>query len=227
LASAGVAVTDEKNALAIPFYTVVHIQIHSTIVDDTSRLVEREGAERYHQWRGEEAQFPFIEGHMKTIAAILLLSCWALGQDKAAVAAAEAACGPRDVSFEVKADVSQHPTPAPESGKALVYVVQEDRISSRFGVDGKWVGANNRRSYFFVQIDPGEHHLCAIARLGAVHWVSVHQFKAEADKTYYFVPHIEGGAVYAVDSKFDLSQVDPDEGRDLVAKAKFCTSHPK
>ena len=45
--------------------------------------------------------------------------------------------------------------------------------------------------------------------------------------TYYFVPHIVGEAVYAIDAKFDLSQVDPDEGKALVAKAKFCTSHPK
>jgi hypothetical protein len=46
-----------------------------------------------------------IGGLMKTIAAILvLLPCCAfgpgaLGQDKAAISAAEAACGPRDVHF--------------------------------------------------------------------------------------------------------------------------------
>jgi hypothetical protein len=33
---------------------------------------------------------------MKAIAAILSLSCCAFGQDKAAISAAEAACGPRD-----------------------------------------------------------------------------------------------------------------------------------
>ena len=55
---------------------------------------------------------------MKTTAAIFLLSCCsccAFGQDKAAVSAAEAACGPRDVGFNVTADKSQHPTPTPES----------------------------------------------------------------------------------------------------------------
>jgi hypothetical protein len=57
---------------------------------------------------------------MKTRAAILLLSCCLLsccapGQDKAAVSAAETACGPRDVGFNVTADKSQHPTPTPES----------------------------------------------------------------------------------------------------------------
>ena len=168
---------------------------------------------------------------MKTIAAILLLSCYALGQDKIAVTAAEAACGPRDVKFEVRADESQHPTPTPENGKALIYVVKEDRISSRFGsrfgLDGKWVGALKGRTYFFVSIDPGEHHLCAIGQIGVATRVSLRELKAEAGMTYYFVPHIVGEAVYAIDSEFDLSQVDPDEGKDLVARAKFSASHPR
>lgn len=161
---------------------------------------------------------------MKTIAAILLLSCWALGQDKSAVAASEAACGPRDLSFEVKADVSQHPTPTPENGKALVYVVQYERITSRFGVDGKWVGANHGQTYFFVAIDPGEHHLCAIGHAGVYRGVALHQLRAEAGMTYYFLPHI---VRKLWGFEFDLSQVDPDEGKDLVARAKFGTSHPK
>jgi hypothetical protein len=168
---------------------------------------------------------------MKTIAAILLLSCYALGQDRAAPAAAESACGPRNVNFEVKADASQHPTPTPKNGKALIYVVQEDSITSRFGVDGKWVGADHGQTYFFVSIDPGEHHLCAIAQgMGpGVRYprVALHQLRAEPGATYYLVPHIVGESVYAIDAKFDLSQVDADKGKDLVARAKFSTSRPK
>jgi len=164
---------------------------------------------------------------MKTLAAILLLSCFAFGQDETAVVAAEAACGPRDVKFEVKADATQHPTPMPGNGKALIYVVQEDPITSRLGVDGKWVGASKGQTYFFVPIDPGEHHLCAIGQIGAVTRVSLHGLKAEAGMTYYFVPHIVGAPVYIIESKFDLSLEDPDQGKALVARAKFATSHPK
>lgn len=167
---------------------------------------------------------------MKTMAAILLLACFALGQDKGAVPAAESACGPREMKFQVKADASRHPTPTPENGKALIYVVQEDSISSRFGIDGKWVGANNGRTYFFVSIDPGEHHLCAIGQVGPRGIrtrASLRQLKAEAGATYYFEPHMVGETVYAVDAKFDLSQVDPDQGKALIARAKFSTSRPK
>jgi len=39
---------------------------------------------------------------MRIIAATLFLSCCAFGQDKTAVSAAEAGCGPQDVKFEVK-----------------------------------------------------------------------------------------------------------------------------
>lgn len=97
---------------------------------------------------------------MKTIVPILLLSCCACGQDNAAIARAEAACGPLNVKFDVKADASQHLTPAPENGKALIYVVGEE-WGGAFGVDGKWAGAISAGTYFFLPIDPGEHHLCA------------------------------------------------------------------
>jgi hypothetical protein len=99
---------------------------------------------------------------MKTIAVIVLLLCCAFGQDKAAESAAEAACGPRDVEFEVQIDASAHPTPVPDIGKAVIYVVQESSLFTRFGIDGKWVGAlNGPRAYLSASIEPGEHHLCA------------------------------------------------------------------
>jgi hypothetical protein len=63
---------------------------------------------------------------MKTLLTIVLLaSSFAFAQDQAAIAAAEAACGPKDVKFDAKQDPTQHPAPQPDSEKALVYVVQE------------------------------------------------------------------------------------------------------
>src|SRR5215469_7724668 len=121
---------------------------------------------------------------MKTIAAIVLLSCCALARDKSAISRAEVGCGPQDVKYEVKSSESQHPTPPPEDGKALIYVVADGDLTSIFGVDGKWVGAVSRGKYFFVPIDPGEHHVCAMLqssskglRVRAVH--SLRQSQAE------------------------------------------------
>ena len=75
---------------------------------------------------------------MKTIAAIFLLSCCAFGQDKAAVSATEAGCGPQDAKFEVKSDEPQHPAPSPEDGKALIYFVADGRLTSELTESG-WV----------------------------------------------------------------------------------------
>jgi hypothetical protein len=161
---------------------------------------------------------------MRTIAVLLLLSSCAFGQDKAAVSAATAACGPRNMAFEVTADESRHPTPAAENGKAVIYVVQGIPGTTRVGSDGKWLGALRRGTYLSVSVDPGEYHLCGIASIGLVSFTSLHELKAKAGETYYFVV-CPVGEVASGDVV--LSQVDPDEGKYLVAKAKLSASHPK
>lgn len=163
---------------------------------------------------------------MKIIVTTLFLSflsCCAIGQDKTAIAAAEAACGPRAVEFKVTIDKSGHPTPIPENGKALIYVVQKDSATTRVGADGKWLGAARRGTYFFASIDPGEHHLCAIGRIGLWSHVSLRELKAKPGETYYFVA---GGGELLAD-EFTLSQVDADEGRHLVAFAHLSGFRPK
>lgn len=166
---------------------------------------------------------------MKTRAAILLLSssllsCPTFGQEKTGISAPEAACGPREVRFNVTADKSQHPTPTLENGKALIYVYQGSGGSTRIGVDGKWLGGLRPGGYLFASIDPGEHHLCAVAHIGLWNHVSLQHLNAKAGETYYFVAHVVGGVV---SDEFAISQWDPDEGKYLVAKAKLNVSHPK
>ena len=85
---------------------------------------------------------------MKSIAAIVLLSCCALAQDKRAISRAEVGCGPQDVKYEVKSDESQHPTPTPEDGKAVIYFVADGHLTSIFGFDEKWVGGSQRWRVF-------------------------------------------------------------------------------
>ena len=57
---------------------------------------------------------------MKTIIVALLISGCAFGQTPM-----PAACGPSGVEFKVAKDKSQHPTPSPASGKAVVYLLDE------------------------------------------------------------------------------------------------------
>lgn len=171
---------------------------------------------------------------MKTIAATVLLSCCsccAFAQDKRAISAAEAGCGPQAAKFDVKSDASQHPTPTPENGKALIYVVADGHLSTVFGFDEKWVGAVNGgingTTYFFMPIDPGDHHVCAMLQSALPHRgprVSVHSLRAESGGIYYFRTRLVGISTGFV---LQLDQLDSDQGRWFVAWSKFSTSHPK
>lgn len=168
---------------------------------------------------------------MKTIAAVVLLACCALAKDKRGISRAEVGCGPQDAKYEVKTDESQHPTPAPENGKALIYFVAVGHLTTPFGFDEKWVGAVDGGGYFFVPIDPGEHHLCVMLQsvltqkvFTRLPRVSVHSLQAEPGGTYYFrARRIEISTGFVL----QLEQLDPDEGRWFVAWSKFSTSHPK
>ena len=105
---------------------------------------------------------------MKNVFALLvfaLLASPGLAQDQAAVARAVAGCGPDKTQFEVTTDKKQHPEAKAEACKAVVYVFEDERrdpnqrlgvVTIRIGLDGKWVGANHGKSYFFFSLDPGE-----------------------------------------------------------------------
>lgn len=132
------------------------------------------------------------------------------------------------MKYEVKTDDSRHPTPTPEGGKALIYVVADGHLTTVFGFDEEWVGAVSDKGYFFVPIDPGEHHVCAMLQSlrpdrGRPR-VSVHSLKAEPGGTYYFRTRLVGISTGFV---LQLEQLDQDEGRWFVAWSKFSTSHPK
>src|ERR1700691_5978154 len=98
---------------------------------------------------------------MKAAFITLLLVSSALAQVPSNGVAS--ACGPGDASFAVKLDKTQHTLTQPDSGKALVYFIQENG-TARIGLDGTWVGANKNNSYFSVPVEPGEHHVCADVR---------------------------------------------------------------
>ncbi len=167
--------------------------------------------------------------------AMLLGTMAALAEDPAAISAAEAACGPSNVKFDVKDDDSQHTVGQPETGKALIYVVQDigiancpgGCITTKIALDGVWIGANHRSSYLSFPVDPGEHHLCAnwqshFARMSRV--VGLAHFTAEAGKVYYFRTRVLGAAATTF---FDVEPIDSDQGRFFVASFPLSVSHPK
>jgi hypothetical protein len=172
---------------------------------------------------------------MRIAAVLILLSIAAFARDPAAVSAAEAACGPKGVNFDVKDDNPQHSGGQPEAGKALVYVIQDiggakcigGCSTTKIALDGAWMGANHNSSYFSFAVDPGEHHLCAnwqshIERLSRI--LALAHFTAEAGGIYYFRTRAFGNGNEIL---FDLAPVDSDQGKYFVADYPLSVSHPK
>jgi hypothetical protein len=148
-----------------------------------------------------------------------------LAQDEAARTAA--GCGPNEIQFEVKTDKKHHPKGEVTSGKALVYLF-DNRSGvgigwppARVGVDGTWVGANFKASYFFFSVVPGEHNLCSSAKEPFERMTNkslmVTTFIAEAGQTYYF------SIQYYPDSGWNLEEISPAEGQLKIGKLPFST----
>jgi uncharacterized protein DUF2846 len=159
---------------------------------------------------------------MRITLVMMLLAASAFAQSQSAVAAA--ACGPQDASFEVKLDKSQHTLAQPDSGKARIYFIQEigevscigGCVTTKIGVDGAWVGANKRNSYFSVSVEPGEHHMCATP--GPM--TALAHFTAEAGKVYYFRTR-----VLLEQRLFDFDPIDSDQAKHLIASYPLSISH--
>lgn len=173
---------------------------------------------------------------MKTaIVAVFLASCaFAQDKDEPAVAKAKAACGPDAVKFDVKRDKAIQPIGPAETDKALVYVIEEQLDpcglaycpTTKVGLDGSWVGANQGDSYFFFTATPGEHHLCATwqSKLSRFNQrAALSKFTAEAGKIYYFRTRVKSGAT----AQLDLDPVNSDQGQFLVASFPLSIAHVK
>jgi len=138
------------------------------------------------------------------------------------------ACGSGTINFAVALKKGQPPPAPPAAGKAQIVFIETSTRSGRwvpfsgsdftlrFGIDGKWVGATGNKSYFTVDIDPGEHHLCASAQ-GSGHaknMIGVKSFTAEVGKVYFYEfkigNQVDGQGFNHYSS--ELSKLDDDEG---------------
>jgi hypothetical protein len=96
------------------------------------------------------------------------------------------------VLCHVTTDRAEHPIAHAEPAKALVYFLQHDtnfqstpRPTTRFGLNGAWVGATQANACFYVSVDAGEQHVCASWQSWAPvgHAAAADHFLAEAGKS--------------------------------------------
>ena len=145
-------------------------------------------------------------------------------------------CGPENAEFTVDREDTQ-PAPAePESGKALVFVVDDYKGALeaagipviRIGVDGTWVGANRGKSYIYFSVEPGEHRLCAAGQRAdktLAHQRTQAHFEAEPGKLYYF--RVETLDRSGAESTLELHPLEPQEAKYLIADSNHTVFRPK
>jgi hypothetical protein len=104
---------------------------------------------------------------MRALLAFLLLASPVFAQNQTP-AVPQSACGRGDIQYDVKKDQGQH-IPDADPTKALVYIIQDEQsvglcikctTTTRIGLDGSWIGANNGSSYFSLQWIPAST-ICA------------------------------------------------------------------
>ncbi len=174
--------------------------------------------------------------HALVATGVFFFSIPLIGQKQSTPTPMPAACGDLNVHMTVKLDPAPHTPQQPDTGKALIYFIQDIGIpplyrpdwTTRAGIDGKWVGANQGNSYFFVPVDPGEHHLCVsyqwrFSPFSRLSTVELAHLSAEAGKSYFYrvtIIHSEGGPVSLI-----LNLVDSDEGKHVVSTDPLATAH--
>jgi hypothetical protein len=177
------------------------------------------------------------EDKMKTTLLVFLMASAILAQAQTPDTRLAPSCGPNEVKFNVKTTKNPHQVGQPESGKALVYFIEDNseydahpRPTTRAGVDGEWVGAAQGNSYFYFSVDPGEHHLCASWQtwvgpgVDAAHKTAALHFTVEAGGVYYFRAKNICRLNYSSDSHpatrtrpmINLELLDNDEGQLLT-----------
>ena len=174
---------------------------------------------------------------MKSSFVVLFFAATALAQTTKSTAINAPGCGAHNVKFTVKTDKTTHPAAKPDKEKAIIYFLEDDsgfestpRPTTRLGVDGAWVGANHGDSYFYVSIDPGEHHLCASWQswvgFGMRETGAAAHFTAEPGQTYYFRVRNTWLREHGV-TRVELTPIDSDEGQLLTSRYALSSSQPK
>lgn len=138
------------------------------------------------------------------------------------------ACGPLEASVAVSLDSSPHIPQQPQPGKALIYFIHDagqdagfTYPSTRIGMDGKWVGANKKSSWFSLTIEPGEHHLCAAIQYPfTATVVALAHLTAEAGKVYFYRTTYLSGTAY-----LGLQPIDSDEAAYQIGMFPMATAH--
>lgn len=186
---------------------------------------------RERLWRGL-GRLKLREEKMKPIAGCLFVLMMAVVMPGASGAKLPASCGPEQVSAHVTKGSGAKLQGVPLEKARLVFVQQQGFCygcsAIQIGVDGRWVGVNQGKSWFAVTVPAGDLHVCAWmkARIMALGFagldrrVALTDLDAKAGQTYYFETRI------AADSRprLLLEPISGDQGQFVASISKETTS---
>jgi hypothetical protein len=98
-------------------------------------------------------------------------------------------CGDPNTKFDVTTQKSTAALPAPDAGKALIVFLEPNEepclgcYTQRFAMDGQWVGATKKHSYFTLQVEAGQHHFCSTGVMRNT--IAIRSFEVKAGGTYF------------------------------------------
>ena len=167
---------------------------------------------------------------------VLLIASPVFAQNKPDITSTVPVCGPDSVRFSVKTESTQHPTGQADSGKAVIYFLENDdtfdsmpKPTTRMGVDGRWVGATHGDSYFFVSVDPGEHNLCSewqsSVDFSSGHQAALAHFTANPGGVYFFL--VQNSWRMSGVPRVGMRAISGDEARLLTSRYSLSTSTQK
>lgn len=176
-----------------------------------------------------------MNAFIKCATFMLLLPSVAWGQDQSSTLLAQS-CGPMGTRFAVHEGPPQPSLSVPpKTGARIVVFVETIGLGAgcgfapRVGLDGKWVGATCAGSYISVDIDPGEHRLCANAFWKhPAKYTALYSFTAEPGNVYYFRAEMIQTAIPVISTvAMHLEPLNEEEGHLLLAARNSSESKVK
>lgn len=160
---------------------------------------------------------------------LMATSSCGYGQDRAAVRASEAACGPSETEFQV-ATVSTGTGVAMPVGEGVIYLIETPwapTVTLRAAMDGRWKGAIKPGAFIAIPVPPGQHHMC-VQWQSRLHVISNHlalsSTEVAAGHAYYFLADL---AHPLGENQVRLTLLDPDEGQDRLARSQIAVAQVK
>jgi len=97
--------------------------------------------------------------------------------------------------------------------------------TTKYALDGSWVGAGHGDSWFAVPVAPGDHHICSTLQSSFVeNRVELAHFTAEPGGAYYFRTRLVMSQSVEL---LELDRIDSDQGQYLVSAFPMSSSTPK